>query len=721
MARKASPSFELALGNVIIEGLADVGYFDGVHPALACATAGGKVFVHSPHEKNDPDADGQGGGRQEEVQQKPGAPPIRYLNINRQVTALKVGRFKPETQMDTLMVGTQTNLLAYNVEQNSDLFYKEVQDGINTMTFGKVGSIDTPLVVVGGNCSIQGFDYEGTELYWTVTGDNVTALALADLRGEGQNELLVGSEDYEIRIFRDEEVVTETTETDKVLALEPLYGTRYAYALGNGTIGVYERHTRSWRFKSKHRVVTVCAHDLDSDGVVEVVTGWKNGKLEGRHERSGESVFKDAFPSAVSSLSIADYRMDGRKCLIAASYEGLIRGYLPFERVEDDSAEMDNQLQEAMRLWMQEKQNIERELKTYEENLDKQKKGQRDGGLIPEDTKVTVSIRPCKTKACVELVLKSSQSTIIKMAIVTAEFLFGSNESTVAYADPNNPSSTLSVFFKPEKNVSTQLFIKAIVGNNLGNLFHVFEQEFALPKFAMYVPIKEMPKEKPEGVVSLIVSERVNRVGMWAQQSFNFPYQSQNQNSFHAMFVSLRTGEFLMISMKAEGQMEINAQSMEVVGDIIQDLCQNLGIKEMEATADFPTELEVFSKVIQKVDGYNAVRVQLTMEMADSSQLVKALVIRAEDARILSEMALMRQHYQRLRELNSQLIGEYIKRSNNHTELLSALREVNAMIQKAARLRVGQAKTRVVTECREAIKSNNIPSLFKIIKVGHLK
>ena len=96
-----------------------------------------------------------------------------------------------------------------------------------------------------------------------------------------------------------------------------------------------------------------------------------------------------------------------------------------------------------------------------------------------------------------------------------------------------------------------------------------------------------------------------------------------------------------------------------------------------------------------KVDEYNAVRLKLTAEMADSSQLVKALVIKAEDARILNDMKLMKKMYSSLYDVNRELIGEYIKRANNHNELLSALKEVNAMIQKAARLRIGAAKTKV--------------------------
>ena len=98
------------------------------------------------------------------------------------------GPLNPKSKNDILLVGTQTNLLAYDVEQNKDVFYREVPDGINSMTFGKVGSIEDQLAIVGGNCSIQGFDADGNELFWTVTGDNVTAMALIDIDEDQQNE-----------------------------------------------------------------------------------------------------------------------------------------------------------------------------------------------------------------------------------------------------------------------------------------------------------------------------------------------------------------------------------------------------------------------------------------------------------------------------------------------------------------------------------------------------
>ena len=78
----------------------------------------------------------------------------------------------------------------------------------------------------------------------------------------------------------------------------------------------------------------------------------------------------------------------------------------------------------------------------------------------------------------------------------------------------------------------------------------------------------------------------------------------------------------------------------------------------------------------------------------------------------------MREAYKQLYTVNGDLIAEYTKRARNHEQLLAALKEVNAMIQKAANLRVGSAKANVIAMCRAAIKENNIQALFKIIKTG---
>lgn len=52
---------------------------------------------------------------------------ITSLSIGQHVTSLAAGRLNPDLESDVLLVGSQTNVLAYDVEQNSELFYKDVR------------------------------------------------------------------------------------------------------------------------------------------------------------------------------------------------------------------------------------------------------------------------------------------------------------------------------------------------------------------------------------------------------------------------------------------------------------------------------------------------------------------------------------------------------------------------------------------------------------------
>ena len=44
--------------------------------------------------------------------------------------------------------------------------------------------------------------------------------------------------------------------------------------------------------------------------------------------------------------------------------------------------------------------------------------------------------------------------------------------------------------------------------------------------------------------------------------------------------------------------------------------------------------------------------------------------------------------------------------------------QVNVMIQRSARLRVGAAKAKVVAACRAAVKANNMTDLFRHLSTG---
>jgi len=262
-----------------------------------------------------------------------------------------------------------------------------------------------------------------------------------------------------------------------------------------------------------------------------------------------------------------------------------------------------------------------------------------------------------------------------------------------------------------------------------------FQLVHALPKFVNYLYLRPRDLaevQPPRSSVMFNTNERLNRLVLWIVHAFPVDDSgakspqalstSINGDSLHAGFSDVRTGTIVHIKMSPDqagsSQIQIRTDSMELAGDIVQDLCRYLKLDNVESVADFPTEMAEFEQVLQRVEEFNAVRLKLSAEMADSSNLVKTYVIRAEDARILGDMTLMTQIYSRLFDLNRELIGEYNKRANNHAQLLRSLKDVNSMIQKAARLRVGDCKTQVVNACRKAIKANNVQALFKIIRIG---
>ena len=111
------------------------------------------------------------------------------------------------------------------------MFDKEVSDGVSCLGFGTFVSIQAPMVVAGGNCSITGFDCAADERFWTVTGDNATSIQFMDWDDDGEEELLVGSDDFSIRVFKNEEMIFDIQEQSKIQYLKKVHKQIFAYSL----------------------------------------------------------------------------------------------------------------------------------------------------------------------------------------------------------------------------------------------------------------------------------------------------------------------------------------------------------------------------------------------------------------------------------------------------------------------------------------------------------
>jgi hypothetical protein len=82
---------------------------DGIRPNLVCCTVGGKVFVHSPHEGT---LEGNL-GNQYIITFSVSIHRVKFLNINKNISAITAGSYELKDEKDILVVASQNAIIAY--------------------------------------------------------------------------------------------------------------------------------------------------------------------------------------------------------------------------------------------------------------------------------------------------------------------------------------------------------------------------------------------------------------------------------------------------------------------------------------------------------------------------------------------------------------------------------------------------------------------------------
>lgn len=180
--------------------------------------------------------------------------------------------------------------MAYDVNNNADVFDYEISDGLNCLGFGQLDDMDEKLIFAGGNCSITGLNKSADESYWTVTGDNAKAIAFIDWDQDGVDEMVVGSDDFCIRVFKGEELVFDINEEAKIRALSQVCENIFGYCLENGKYGCYYSRKRLWHQKSKTPATVIVGMDYEIDEEMHLAIGFENGMVEVRSHRTGKLV-----------------------------------------------------------------------------------------------------------------------------------------------------------------------------------------------------------------------------------------------------------------------------------------------------------------------------------------------------------------------------------------------------------------------------------------------
>ncbi|XP_067209756.1 Bardet-Biedl syndrome 2 protein homolog [Linepithema humile] len=689
--------FSLNIQKHIKAGLVESGKFDGSHACLAAATPGGTILVHSPHRQPQVNFS----DHKQSSKRLSWSGELAELQIGTEVKSLCTGRLR-EDERDVLLIGTISHVLAYHIEDNVDIFYKEMSDGANCIIVTKIGWLPNQVVVVGGNCSVTILDAKGTEIFWTVMGGIVTSLAVFDFDGDGENELLTGTSDFEIRVQKEDTMLWETKETAAIVALTDLPHRQFAYAVENGTIGVYEAGQRLWRVKSKHKVVSIRTFDINGDGTPELITGWSSGKIDARTYNTGEVMFKIQLPSGVAGIVEADYRRTGKPDLVVVSTNGEVRGY------SAGSAMQAPEPGEIVRELLAKKQALQMELRQRAAT----------GSSMYYGSRLAISL--LTNRGATRVALAAGPGLLVHCAIVFAEGVF---EGETLVTHPNRPQGELEIALYPAKNDPVDIHVKVYVGPLGTDLLQVFEITRQLPRFCMYEFIPK-PQHMPEGLsdngVIADVAERPQRIAIWLNQSLILGEELEvvDGGCIEIWLRGMRDDKVHCFKSNASGKLTIQTDDSTFAGDIIQSLAMYLGVRELNSEATFPKEETRMLEALERVKDLKEIDARLQAEAAGSATLLKSIVIRLEDARILENIDDMRKGLMQLKNINGDLIREHEIRLNSHRELAASLKELNIGVQRAARLRVGKAASNAVARCRTAIQDENPKALALAIKHG---
>ena len=206
---------------------------------------------------------------------------------------------------------------------------------------------------------------------------------------------------------------------------------------------------------------------------------------------------------------------------------------------------------------------------------------------------------------------------------------------------PKEVSSSISIPLFPPRDVPIDLHIKAFVGYKAATHFHVFELTRTLPRFSMFSLVSSS-SESPAGQATMVTRERVQRIVMWLNQNFLLTEELESRTSLELEFLSLRDNSALQVNMDQNGVITIRTDDMELGGEIVQSLGTYLGMEDLSTTCHFPAEISRLEDLLGRAEELQTVRQRLSADMADHSGVIRTLVVRSEDSRIMGDLKSLR-------------------------------------------------------------------------------
>ncbi|WKY08410.1 hypothetical protein Q1695_007715 [Nippostrongylus brasiliensis] len=619
---------------------------------------------------------------------------------------------------DYIVVGTESQVLVYDFHQNSTVFRRDVPDGVQCFAVGKMGEIDR-MILCGGNCAIWGFDENGKDVYWTVTGDAVTTMCFSDFDADGEMELIIGSPDSELRVFKNDLMRAEILETDAVVVLQAIDRTRFGYALANGTVGVYHQDQRLWRIKSKSIITAILPYP--NEDMISCV--WNSGKIDVRSiSESGEIACRDSSLTGQNIVAAFTSVMNNEKApeLVVITAEGRVHGF-----TNTKPKEIVDRTQETLHLFGQKKHNLLVELSNFEQEEQLTEAEKIKDFRIPIGTTVECKLFVSKSDRTLYLVLEASHEVCIRGVIAFAEGLFeGESFIWIPQLIEGN-GDRVQIPIITEKDMANEIHIRTFLGPQESNKLSVFETALSIPRFARFCVLhSDEPFDVPKSFVEVVIKIRNQRLLDWVMDSFlidiDFPADPE-EDKMEIRFLGLASKKDQPLSIthyQADGKTIIYHDNMETAGNIVQSLCDYFAIESLEAQAEFPERFAEVEQICGELDSMYDVRDRLTTDLTEKQTMLMEVIVRAEDAVAIDDLDLIRKYYTRLRHMDRAVRQAFQLRANNHERFVQSLRRLHKIIEQASKLRCGEPSRKIVSACREAIADDNKSILAKYLKFG---
>ncbi|CBY18271.1 unnamed protein product [Oikopleura dioica] len=683
-----------SIGQDVVPGCVAIAKFNPEEPKdqIAVACRGGKVCVYNLSEL----------AARTTTYYKP----VTVIDVKDEVISIAAAPWKTATQKyQLLLIASSSTIQLYDIYENHSLFHRILPDEIRTISIGCVAEKTESWILTGGESSITGFDKTGSEVYWNVSSDAVNAICFVDLIGKNYDQIVVGTTDQEITIYDHEELTDTRTEVSQIALLTRVGADQMAYALQNGTIGVYQRLNRLWRVKSKSTATCQCFYKPNKS----LLTGWESGRWEMRKMESGEIIYKSQIECSVAKVVAHSFSTAGDDLLVFGQ-NGSIEVFLPPTEIDKKKRKAVDE-NEALRKIEHRRQILKKELDHVEMAQKTMTVSERvEQNVIPRNVKLSVSISNSKDGLYVSVSVDSDLK--IFLLVFLSEGLFGNEEAKTEVFPAGKQE--LRVHIAKAVSSVTALGIKAGVGYSGSKTLHVLEEMIEIPIFAHFVlnDVGQMPL----GKVEFPFSERPQRFFLWLKENFLLADKRQLSSNNNAMCFKSPSGEKVCFHLAGD-KLLIYADTVKWASDAVQSLASYFGINDMSSICDFP-EIKEIEGLFQEIADIQASLVRIDSDIAEITQGLMSSLVRLEDSRLLEDWKSMEQVQSMIMNADSDLMLKQRVRHANRDNLTKILKKLNHYIDSGSKLRIGKEPVKILNVCRQAVKTKKPKLIVRTLLHG---